>query len=80
MELRAFHISEELHVFFDGESQKAVRILEADGEKDEIVKVYPMKNGKFLRVKEYLAPDEDGQAVVVCTRPFAVVSDLNAGQ
>ena len=42
------------------------------GEMDSILKSYLMRNGKKLVVKEYLQPDEDGQAVVKYTRPLSM--------
>lgn len=84
VELRAFNKTEEIHVFeHEGESSgetRAVRIFETEGGGDCLVKSYRMRNGKILRVKEYLAADEDGQAVVIYTRPFAVTEEAEYGR
>ncbi|MCI9490924.1 hypothetical protein AALC75_02805 [Lachnospiraceae bacterium 48-42] len=84
VELRAFNRTEELHVFeheWDSPGKlRAVRISETEGGGDCLVKSYRMRNGKILNIKEYLAADEDGQAVVVYTRPFAVTEEAEYGR
>ena len=78
VELRAFGEQGELHVYEQNGSLKAIEILETeDSREDMVVKYYPVRKtvcnmGKHtvLAVKEYLEPDEDGQAVVVYTRPL----------
>ena len=80
LELRAFNQEEELRVFGSPEALQAVRIRELDGGGDHLVKAYPMRNRKILKVKEDLAADEDGQAVTVCVRPFAVMEDTAYGR
>lgn len=45
---------------------------EISGKSAEIIKYYLTRSGKKLAVKEYLRPDEDGQAVVAYTRPFSI--------
>ena len=78
VELRAFGEQGELHVYEQNGSLKAIEILETeDSREDTVVKYYPVRKavcnmGKHtvLVVKEYLEPDEDGQAVVVYTRPL----------
>lgn len=84
VELRAFNETEEIHVFVhESDSQgelRAVRIFEEEGGGDYIVRSYRMRNGKILKIKEYLAADEDGQAVVVYTRPFAVTKEAEYGR
>ena len=75
IELRAFSADGELHVYEDGDGLTAVMITEAPEAKESgrvLVKRRAMKNGKSLYVKEYLEPDEDGQAVTVYARPFAM--------
>ena len=59
---------------------KAVEITETeDCKEDTVVKYYPVRKAVcasakrcVLAVKEYLEEDEDGQAVVVYTRPFGL--------
>lgn len=84
VELRAFNETEEMHVFGQesdsSEELRAVRIFEEKGGGDYLVRSYRMRNGKILKVKEYLAADEDGQAVVVYTRPFAVTEEAEYGR
>lgn len=69
LELRAFKEREELHIFERNGERTAVHITETGEVEDSILKYYLMRNGKKLAVKEYLQPDEDGQAVVRYTRP-----------
>lgn len=84
VEFRAFNRTEEIHVFEhecdSPEKIKAVRVFETEGGGDCLVKSYRMRNGKILKVKEYLAADEDGQAVVIYTRPFAVTEEAEYGR
>ena len=78
VELRAFGETGELHVYEQNGSLKAIRILEKESsDEDTVVKYYSVRKAVSsmgeecrLAVKEYLEPDEDGQAVVVYTRPF----------
>ena len=72
LEMRAFKEKEELHIFERNGETKAVHVFETDEVKDIILKSYLMRNGKKLVVKEYLQPDEDGQAVVKYTRPLSM--------
>lgn len=82
VELRAFDEKGELHVYEQNGSLKAVEITEkenADAEEDTVIKYYQVRKSVFavkspcrLAVKEYLEADEDGQAVVVYTRPFGL--------
>ncbi|WP_302419414.1 hypothetical protein [Blautia marasmi] len=72
LELRAFNDKEELHVFDRNGESKAVHVFETGNVKDIIIKSYLMRNGKKLVVKEYLQPDEDGQAVASYNRPFSM--------
>lgn len=44
------------------------------------MKSYRMRNGKILKIKEYLTEDEDGQAEIVYTRPFAVTEEEEYGR
>ena len=79
VELRAFGEQGELHVYEENGGLKALEIVES-GEcsaDDTVVKRYPVRRavcstGKRVElvVKEYLEADEDGQAVVVYTRPI----------
>jgi hypothetical protein len=74
IELRAFSDKEELRIYQGNDGIVAQRITEADDDTDNIIILkYKMKNNKTLMVKEYLKPDEDGQAQVIYTRPFAIV-------
>ena len=74
LELRAFSDREELRVYH-GNSGLTAQICTETAEKPDntIVLTYNMKNGKKLKVKEYMEQDEDGQAVVGYTRPLAMV-------
>lgn len=73
MELRAFSEQGELRVYESGNGMAAQCCTETQEDTlDAIIIKYKMSNGKTLAVKEYLEPDEDGQAVVQYTRPFAV--------
>lgn len=72
LDLRAFDAKGELHVFDRNGTKSAVRITETGEPKDSLVKYCKLRNGMNLMVKEYLEPDEDGQAVVKYTRPFAM--------
>lgn len=72
VDLRAFDEKGELHIFDRNGIKSAVRITEKDAPEESIVKYCKMRNGMELAVKEYLEPDEDGQAVVKYTRPFAM--------
>ncbi len=80
LELRAFDEEGELHVFGSPEDLQAVRVCEVDRGGDYLVKSYRMRDQKILKVREYLAVDEDGQAVTVYTRPFAVTEDTEYGR
>ena len=74
IELRAFSEKGELRIFQGNDGMVAQCCTEtADVSNHVIILEYDMKNGKKLKVKEYLAQDEDGQAVVRYTRPFAMV-------
>ncbi len=78
VELRAFDEKGELHVYEQNGGLKAVEILETgDSREDTVVRRYAVRGAVsnsarpcYLAVKEYLEADEDGQAVVVYTRPF----------
>lgn len=73
VDLRAFSDKEELHVFERGGKLQAVRMVEDGEARETVTRRSPVGNGKQLVVKEYLAPDEDGQAVVVYTRPCGII-------
>lgn len=74
LELRAFSEKAELRIFQGNGGMEAQCCVETqDIVENVIILEYNMKNGKKLAVKEYLEPDEDGQAVVKYTRPFAMV-------
>lgn len=74
LELRAFSEKEELRIFQgNGRMEAQYCVEKQDTPENVIILEYNMKNGKKLAVKEYLEPDEDGQAVVKYTRPFAMV-------
>jgi len=74
LELRAFSDKEELRVYHGNMGLTAQICTETVEKPDNtIVLTYNMKNGKKLKVKEYMEQDEDGQAVVGYTRPFAMV-------
>lgn len=80
VELRAFDETGELHVYEHRGDLKAVEVVETeDCKEDTVVKYYPVRKSVCisakpcrLKVKEYLEADEDGQAVVVYTRPFGL--------
>ncbi len=73
LELRAFSEQGEMRVYESGNGMVAQCFTETQEDVlDAIVIRYRMSNGRMLAVKEYLEPDEDGQAVVCYTRPFAV--------
>ncbi|SCJ09777.1 CRISPR-associated protein [uncultured Clostridium sp.] len=80
VELRAFDEKGELHIYEQNGGLKAVEITETeDCKEDTVVKYYPVRKAVcasakrcVLAVKEYLEDDEDGQAVVVYTRPFGL--------
>lgn len=74
-ELHAFCLDGELHVFGSPGELEAVRVNEEEGCREFLEKSYRMRNQKILKVREYLKADEDGQAVVVYTRPFVVVKE-----
>lgn len=74
LELRAFSDQGELRVYRGEYELKAQCCKEiADSSEDVVELTYQMRDGKKLAVKEYLEPDEDGQAVVMYTRPVAMV-------
>lgn len=71
MEARFFNQAGELHLFDYNGRKKAVCVM--DGQGEQIQREYELagifqKCGKYLTVKEYLEPDEDGQMVTVMTR------------
>ena len=80
VELRAFDEKGELHVYEQNGGLKAVEVIETeDCREDTVIKYYPVRKAVcasekpcVLAVKEYLEADEDGQAVVVYTRPFGL--------
>lgn len=80
VELRAFGVKGELHVYEQNGGLKAIEVIETeDSREDTVVKYYPVRKAVcastercVLAVKEYLEADEDGQAVVVYTRPFGL--------
>ena len=72
VELHAFTEEEELHVFQAEDERTALYIIDQGEEDNTLIKEYELRNGQILSVKEYLQPDEDGQAVTVYIRPFAV--------
>lgn len=80
VELRAFDKTGELHLYEQNGTFKAMEIIETeDCKEDTVVKYYPIRKvlctsakHSMLAVKEYLEADEDGQAVVVYTRPFGL--------
>lgn len=76
MEARFFSRDKELHMYLEDGSLKAVEIVESAG-CDKLVKEYQLGNrflgvGKKLIVHEYISYDEDGQAMVECTRLVGV--------
>lgn len=74
LELRAFSEKGELRIYQGNDGMEAQYCVETEDNPEHVVILeYNMKNGKKLAVKEYLEPDEDGQAVVRYTRPFAMV-------
>lgn len=75
LELHAFGLDGELHVFGSPGELEAVKVSEEEGCLEFLEKSYRMRNQSILKVREYLKADEDGQAVVVYTRPFAVVKE-----
>lgn len=74
VELRAFGQKGELHVF-GGPGELSAVLVREEGCREFLDKRYPMRDGNILKVREYFMPDEDGQAVVVYARPFAVVKE-----
>ncbi len=84
VELRVFDETEEIHVFgheLDSSGElRVIRIFEKGDGGDYLVKSYRMRNGKILKIKEYLTEDEDGQAEIVYTRPFAVTEEEEYGR
>ncbi len=72
IELHAFGPQGELHVFGGPGELEAVTVREEENCQEFLEKSYLMRDHRVLKVREYLAADEDGQAVVVYTRPFAV--------
>ncbi len=80
LELWAFGQKEALHVYQSSEGLWAVRLCEEGDGGDYLVKSYATRDHKVLQAKEYLAPDVDGQAVTVCTRPFAVIEEAEYGK
>lgn len=72
IELHAFSDGEALHIFQAEAEQKALHIIDQGEEENTLIREYELRNGQTLSVKEYLQPDEDGQAVTVYIRPFAV--------
>lgn len=79
-ELHAFGEKGELHVFGAPGDLQAVKITEEEGCREFLEKRYLMRNHSVLKVREYLSADEDGQAQVVYTRPFAVVKEVRDGR
>jgi hypothetical protein len=76
LELRAFSDKGELRIYQGNDGKVAQCCTETEQDDDNsIVLKYDVKgdNSLKLMVKEYLKPDEDGQAQVVYTRPFAIV-------
>ena len=73
---KAIHVRETSAEEDSGKSD--IRVRKSDEEKEisgksaAIIKYYLTRSGKKLAVKEYLRPDEDGQAVVAYTRPFSI--------
>lgn len=73
LELRAFSDQEELRVYRGEHELKAQCCKEMSESSEDVIKLsYQMRNGQKLTVKEYLEPDEDGQAVVMYTRPVSM--------
>lgn len=68
-----FNKAGQIHVFRDNDMLKAVRMSEENGDKHYMDRTYDI-TGRFgsvcneIIVREYLSPDEDGQAVVTYTR------------
>ncbi len=72
LEARFFSENKEMHIFKCGNQWKAVELSDTE-DSEVIVKNYEIaaqyKNiGRQIRVKEYLAEDEDGQVYVKYTR------------
>ncbi len=74
-ELHAFDLKGELHVFEMQGELEAVKVEEEEGCTEFLEKSYLMRNQSILKVREYLAADDDGQATGVYTRPAAVVKE-----
>ena len=80
IELHALRLDSELHVFGAPGELEAVTVEEEEGCVEFLEKSYSMRNHGILKVREYLAADEDGQAVVVYTRPFAIEKEAQDGR
>lgn len=76
VEMHAFGLNGELHVFGAPGELEAVKVEEETGCQEFLDTCYRMRDQSILKVREYLAADEDGQAVVVYARPFAVVKEV----
>ena len=72
-----FNDSEQIHVFRDNDELKAVKWTVDAGDTHFVDRTYDI-TGKFraagneITIREYLSPDEDGQAVVSFTRLISV--------
>jgi hypothetical protein len=74
LELRAFSDKGELRIYQGNDGKVAQCCTENDEDADNcIILKYDVKGNKKLMVKEYLKPDDDGQAQVVYTRPYAII-------
>lgn len=74
VELRAFSEKEELRIYQGNDGMTAQCCTETQMDPGNVILLeYDMRGGGKLLVKEYLEPDEDGQAVVRYTRPVAMV-------
>jgi hypothetical protein len=72
LELRAFSDKGELRIYQGNEEMVSQCCAETEEDADNsIVLSYKVNEDLKLMVKEYLKPDDDGQAQVVYTRPFA---------
>lgn len=72
IELYAFSEDACLHIYQSDEEWLAVKISDTQDLENVITGYYEMRNGQKLKIKQYLKMDEDGQAVIAYTRPYAI--------
>lgn len=80
MEARFFSEDRELHLYERDGQMEAVEVSDAD-EKEYVEKRYVLGAsfkgvGRFLRVREYIQYDEDGQACVALTRLCGIEQEV----